>query len=197
MLSFIEGYISKVVEDGVVLNLSGIGVRVEMLKREFAGLEEGEQVRIFTSLHISPQDMRVTLYGFLEAEEAEIFSTLLTCPGVGPKVSLALLEMGAGRLVSAIEREEVGVLTSVSGVGGKTAQRLILELKGKFTKLLERLPERGLSESHSEVLGALKGLGFTEREILTAMNAVKAEEKAFDEMPTDELLRLVLGQLKR
>jgi len=197
MLAFVEGFVSKVVEDGVVLNLSGIGVRVEMLRREFSGLEEGEQVRIFTALHISPQDMKVTLYGFLEAEEAEIFSTLLKCPGVGPKVSLSLLEMGAGRLVGAIEREEVGVLTSVSGVGGKTAQRLILELKGKFTKLWERLPEPRLSESHSEVLGALKGLGFTEREILAAMNAVKAEEKGFENLPTDELLRLVLGQLKK
>lgn len=199
MLSFIDGVVAKILPEAkVVIRTGSFGLSVEMLSRECADLEEGEEVRLFTYLHISTQEIKPALFGFLEEEERDIFTTLLKCPGVGPKVALSLLEMGAGRLVMAIENEELATLTSVTGVGAKTAQRIALELKGKFAKVKERIGEVSVEPSaKAEVMLALKNLGFRENEINSAFASIRNAGKLAEEIEVDELLRLTLEELRR
>ncbi len=199
MLAFVDGVVAQVSPEGkAVLRVGAFGVSVEMLTREASSLEEGEEVRLFTHLHIPSQEIKPSLYGFLEPEEREIFATLLKCPGVGPRVALALLEMGAGRLVSAIEQEELSALTAVPGVGAKTAQRIALELKGKFLKIRERLPESALEVSvRAELILALRNLGFRENEINSALSELRKSGKLVESEELDELLRLTLEHLRK
>ncbi len=199
MLSFLEGRIIEANSDGqVTVNAGYFGLTIEMTRAQASSLEIGEEIKLFTFLHISPQEFKLTLYGFLQAEDREIFSTLLKCPGVGPKVALSLLEMGSSRLVNAIENEELSALTGVPGIGAKTAQRIVLELKGKFLKLKDRLPTEALEPaSRTEVMIALKNLGFRESEINSALASLKELGTSTEKMDVGELLRLTLEQLRK
>lgn len=199
MLAFVVGRVVESPGEGlVVLRVGDFGLTVEMPRRETHGLEPGEQVRLYTVPHLSTQEPKPTLYGFIQAEERDIFQMLLRSPGVGPKVAMALLELEPAALVSAIESEQVAILTSVPGVGAKTAQRLVLELRGKFKELAEKLPETAVAAgAQNDLADALKGLGFSPREIASALSVLKGAGHQVEELPLDELLRLVLEQLRR
>ena len=111
---------------------------------------------------------------------------------------MTLLELEPASLVAAIENEELAVLTSVPGVGAKTAQRLVLELRGKFKELAERLPEIAIvAGAQRDLADALRGLGFSPREISSALTALKKAGHEVEQLPVDELLRLVLGEMRR
>ncbi len=199
MLAFIEGRVVECTGDGrTVLKVGDMGIAVEMLRREAQALELDEEVRLHTVLHISTQEPKPTLYGFLQSDERDIFELLLRSHGIGPRVAMTLLELEPASLVAAIENEELAVLTSVPGVGAKTAQRLVLELRGKFKELAERLPEIAIvAGAQRDLADALRGLGFSPREISSALAALKKAGHEVEQLPVDELLRLVLGEMRR
>jgi len=199
MLAFVEGRVVEIPEDGrIVVRVGDFGIAAQIPHREVQSLQPGEEVRIYTLLHFSPQESKPALYGFLRAEERDVFELLLKSPGVGPKVAMALLELDPAVLVSAIENEQLAVLTGIPGVGTKTAQRLVLELQGKFKELAEKFPEAAMAPGvQGDVADALKGLGFSSREISGAIIALKGTGVQVEQLPLDELLRLGLEQLRR
>jgi Holliday junction DNA helicase RuvA len=198
VLSFIEGRVAKLPGEGkVVVRVGDFGLLCEMVPREANSLRTGEEVKLYTHLHLSGKDLKVSLFAFLEEVERMVFERLLRGPGVGPKVALALLEMGTARLLRAIEEEQVATLTGTPGVGARTAQRLVVELKGKFAEFISRLPEAEAPPTvFAEVTAALVGLGFRENEVLSALDRLHSDGKLSTETPIEEVLRIALERLR-
>jgi holliday junction DNA helicase RuvA len=153
----------------------------------------GEQVTLRTH-HVVREDS-VALYGFLESTERTLFARLLGASGVGPRLALALMSaMGAAQLVAAIRDRNVQVLTAVSGVGKKTAERIALELAGKLDDVAvspagagPRLP--GMEEA----LRALAALGVSAPDADRAVRAVVQDDGA---LPAPELIRRALARIR-
>ena len=199
MLAFIEGVVAHHPGEGrVVVKVGDFGVLVDMVSCDANSLRYGERVKLHTKLILNAQDGKFTCYGFLDANTRDVFRLLLKGHGVGPKVALALLEMGTAQLVRAIEEEQAALLTGVPGVGAKTAQRLVVDLKGRFAEMIEKLPEVAVAVGpQAEVTQALVGLGFRESEVHSVLANLSAEGTNIAETPLEELLRVALERLRR
>lgn len=131
MIARLVGEVAAAGAGELVLDVRGVGYRVAAGARLCAELQEGQAL----TLHISTQvrEDAITLVGFLRAIERDAFEILITLPKIGPKLALALLDhLGLGKLSAAVERDDVRALAEVPGVGRRTAERLVLELRGKL-----------------------------------------------------------------
>lgn len=202
MIDFIEGTIAYVTGDAVVVQAGNIGYRIFCPHSHAIG-EEGERVRIYTHQHV--RDDFIGLYGFKSMEERELFCQLLNVTGIGPRSALVII--GAGEptaLVQAIYDEDISFLTKIPGVGKKTAQRMILDLKDKLeldvwlrdvTETGRLVQEETAAASPGGVAGeaieALMNLGYNEKE---AKRAVARAQAAMDEsdVAVDALIKKAL-----
>jgi Holliday junction DNA helicase RuvA len=147
----------------------------------------GDEVTVFTHLHVREDEL--SLFGFESTEERELFEKLITVSGVGPRVALAALSVFApAALIEAIVHEDDGLVATIPGVGRKTAQRLIIELKDKVGGVGADLRPHVSGGAAAEVREALAGMGFGAAEIVAAL-------KGFD--GPDEARHLLRYALKR
>ncbi len=133
MISFFVGVIEEKREDNLTIDVNGIGFDLAISKTTFLSLpEHGETVKILT--HMSVREDGVSLYGFSSSEEKNLFLRLIEVSGVGPKLALSILSgMSLSDLIISIIKEDVRALSSIKGLGKKTAERLCLELKDKLS----------------------------------------------------------------
>ncbi len=131
MIASLRGHIQSRDADGVVLDVGGVGYRLSMSGRSLSFLENAtNEVFVYTYLHV--REDALSLFGFVEAEEREFFEILKGVAGVGPKVAIAVLSAYApDGLRKAVINNDVALFQSISGIGKKTAERLVLELKDK------------------------------------------------------------------
>ena len=163
MIAYLKGKLAYKDPARVIIDVQGIGYEVKISLHTYASLQDGENCQLFTYLHIK-EDAH-TLFGFKELAEKKMFLDLISINGVGPGTGLMILSsLNPGEIQQAILNEEVRTIQSVKGVGAKTAQRIILELKDKIGKT-EGLPTN-LSIStpshntlRNEALSALVTLG--------------------------------------
>lgn len=201
MIYFIRGELEEVSEDRIVVDCQGVGYQIRIpgsLAGELPPVGCG--VKIYT--HMSVREDAVGLYGFLSREERDIFKLLITVSGVGPKAGLGILSaFSPDELRFAVLSEDVKAISGAPGVGKKTAQKLILELRDKL-KLTDGpgssadssgLRGAGEGGAKSEAVQALTALGYSPAE---AMKAVRAVDGA-DEIPVEELLKGALRNLSR
>ena len=178
MIATIRGKILQKNPPQVVVECGGLGYEIDVPMSTFYNLPNiGEEVFLETVM-IVREDAQL-LYGFLTAQEKSVFRQLLKVSGIGPRISLAE-DIG-----NAIANNEVGLLTMVPGIGKKTAERLVLELKDKM--VVTSVPT--VSSVQTEVIQALVALGFSEREARGAAKNVPADADA------SEGIRLCLRQL--
>jgi Holliday junction DNA helicase RuvA len=139
----------------------------------------GTEVQLFTHLHVREDDL--SLYGFSSEDQLRLFETLLTVSGIGPKVALGVLSSAsADTLRLAIAQGNVEVLTAIPGIGKKTAQRLVLELKGKVdVSGLEELGE--LAPADGDVMNALINLGYSAAEAGRAARSIPSSAQSLEE----------------
>jgi holliday junction DNA helicase RuvA len=131
MIAALRGKVVARRPDGVVLDVGGVGYLVQATQRALAKSKRGEDVSLETYLHVREDALQ--LYGFAEPAERELFELLLSVSGVGPKVALAILSNSTpGDLRRAIVREDETRFVAIPGIGKKTAQRIVLELKEKL-----------------------------------------------------------------
>lgn len=189
MIAFLTGRVAGKSGAYALLDVGGVGYRLLMSTTSLSALpSEGDTVTVHTYLHVREDEL--TLYGFESEEERTLFEHLITVSGVGPKVALAVLSsLSPDALRSALAAEDVAVLSSVPGVGKKTAQRLILELKDKL-----ELPDIAGARAPggpaaAEVRDALLSMGFSPAEAAAAMRDAPAGAR------TEDLLRLALRKL--
>lgn len=182
LLDHVTGEVLRVTEDGCVLGVGGVGLRVEMPTGDAADLSG--RATVHTVLQI--REEQVHLYGFSSDRGRELFRALTTVSGVGPKVALAVLSFHAPTsLERTIAAGDADALTLVSGVGKKTAQRIVLELRDKLGVAEVAEPTGALGE----VREALRGLGYSTGEVQDVVAGLPADGDA------QTLLRLALRAL--
>ena len=157
MISSLRGKVVARMLDGVVLDVNGVGYRVQTTVRALRKAQGGKEVTLDTYLHVREDALQ--LYGFAEPVERELFEHFLSVSGVGPKVALAILSGSTpGDLKRAIALEDITRFVAIPGIGKKTAERVVLELKEKIGSV-EALP--GSSEHELVARDALVELGYS------------------------------------
>lgn len=169
MIAHLRGTILFRTGDAIVLDVGGVGYRVRVPALTMVKLGDvGAQAQLHTHLQVREDDL--SLFGFATQDELELFEKLLGVSGIGPKVALGMLSSGSpATIAGAISQGNLDVLTHIPGIGKKTAQRLVLELKGKV-ELGEEMPE--LSALDNEVAATLINLGYSAAESQRAAQAV-------------------------
>jgi Holliday junction DNA helicase RuvA len=150
----------------VLVDVNGVGYEVDVPMSTFYHLPAtGEKLSLYT--HFSVREDAQQLYGFLTAKEREVFRLLIRITGVGPKLALAVLSgLSVDELAQAVTLQETGRLTRIPGVGRKTAERLMLELKGKLAAALPAGPGAAATPAgiQADALHALLALGYSDKE---------------------------------
>jgi holliday junction DNA helicase RuvA len=196
MISRIRGtLVGRHLDRAEVVTSGGVGYEMLIPLGVYERLPRpGEEVEVITRQIV--REDAITLYGFLEEMERAVFDRLITAPGVGPKLALAMISsLSTDRLVRAVRDRETAVLTSVSGVGKKTAERLILDLAGKFDDLPVGVSGDGAGRAPGaeEAVGALTVLGYNRGD---AERAVREAVEAKGTMPVEALVREAMARMR-
>ena len=198
MIAYLRGICKYSGTDYIVLEVNGIGHKVFVpapVVYKFS--TEGEEVIVYTHLYVREDALQ--LYGFLEKEELELFELLLQVSGIGPKGAVAVLSaIPAQSLKQAVINEQVSTLTKVPGIGKKTAQRLIIELKDKLAKMMiggsAPMVITPLSPNLDEAHQALIALGYGAAEVRRAVHKITGQSP---ELGTEEIIKKALLELAR
>ena len=158
----------------VLLDVNGVGYEVDVPMSTFYNLP-GVGERIALHIHMVVREDGQFLYGFLTDEERATFRQLLKISGIGARTALAILSgLSAGDLAQAVALQEVGRLIKIPGIGKKTAERLLLELRDKLPKGASSQPTTAAQDAGSDILNALLALGYSDREAQQAMKLLPA-----------------------
>lgn len=201
MIAYLKGIIVAVTDGRLILDVNDVGYQIYISGREASMMPgRGETVKIHTYLDVKEDAMN--LYGFLEEDDLEMYKLLLTVNGIGPKAALGVLSvLTADEIRFAVLSEDAKTISRAPGIGGKTAKKLILELKDKlsledaFEKKLEHSiqpgAQEGVAEARDEAVQALTALGYSGSDALKAVRKVEITE----EMDTETILKLALKQM--
>lgn len=196
MIDFLEGRLEEKTEEGAVINVGGLGLALSLSLPTLQELPAaGERIRLSTYLYIK-EDL-VQLYGFGDRRERDIFLRLLSVTGVGPRLAITLLSAyDPDSFIRVVATEDLEALTAVTGVGKKSGQRIILELKDKLSPLLgeEVIPLGAAARGsvYREARDALKGLGYSASEVARALEGYEPGE---GEPRVEELVKHALKRL--
>lgn len=183
MISLLKGIIESETEKCVILDVNGVGYKVYISGNTFKNLpKKGEKIKLYTHLHVRENAME--LYGFLNLEELEIFELLISISGIGPKGALSVLTVvSIDTLKKAIVNEESDILTKVSGIGKKMAEKIILELKNKIG---DEFTGKGVSVD-SEAIDALMSLGYRLQEAREVLKKVPEDVEGVEDRVREAL----------
>lgn len=202
MIAYLKGTVMHAGGEYIVVEVAGVGYKLYVPSSIFGRLPAaGGEVQVHTYLHVREDAMQ--LYGFLEPDELELFETLLQVSGIGPKVALTILSaMPAASFRMAVINEQLSALTAIPGVGKKTAQRMVIELKDKLAKAASRgeaelapVAAAGVPAGVDEAWQALVALGYTAGEAQRTVNKIATAPGAPETV--SEILRLALRELGR
>jgi len=193
MIAYIDGKLTHKDPTFVIIDVNGIGYQIKISLNTYAKLVEGERCKLHTFLHIK-EDAH-TLYGFSEIAEKNVFLHLISISGVGPGTGLMIVSsLSVSEIQQAIVREDVRTIQNVKGIGAKTAQRIILELKDKFKK--DTIADGGINTAltnntnRSEALSALITLGFVRTVAEKTLDAIIKREG--NNLSVEELIKFAL-----
>ena len=186
MIASVEGRVAAVLRDSVVVNVGGVGLRVLCTQPTLAAARGGEPIFLHTHLVVREDDL--TLIGFATTDELTLFEYLIAVSGVGPKMALGLLSgMAPDAMRLAIGQDQPDVLARIPGIGKKTAQKIVLELKDKIGVVEVAEGLAALTEADAAVIDALTALGYS---IVEAQRAVQSLPR--DITDVEERLRRAL-----
>lgn len=200
MIAYVKGIIEDIREDDVVIDVGGLGYHVRISADTAARLPGiGEKAKLYTYMNV--REDAVQLFGFLSRNDLEIFRKCITVSGIGPKGALAILSvLDADSLRYAIMSGDVKAITKAPGIGARTAERLILELKDKI-QIDEGMIGREIEETRAagsvdtpqkrEAVEALVSLGYGQAEAMKAVNAIEGIE----EMDSGAVLKAALKKM--
>lgn len=198
MIGFVRGIVEEIEDGSLIIDRNGIGFQVfvpgGVLGKQY---RIGEEVKVYTYLHVKEDVMQ--LYGFLTKDDLSVFKLLLNVNGIGPKAALGVLSgITADELRFAVLSDDAATLSKAPGIGKKTAQKMILELKDKFSledafeQKLSNVQERNLGDADQDVakeaVQALVALGYSNTEALQAVRKVEMQ----GDMDTESVLKAAL-----
>ena len=180
MIGRVQGILVEKNFPQVIVSCNGVGYEIDVPMSTFYPLPRaGEEVTLLT--HLVVREDAHLLYGFLTAGERAAFRQLLKISGVGPKVALSVLSgMSVDDLSAAVAAEDAGRLQKIPGIGKKTAERLVLELRDKLPKTVTMVRAADAGAAGSDVLNALLALGYNEREAAAAVKQIPADLQLAD-----------------
>lgn len=174
MIASIEGKVAASGKDYVVIVTGGIGYKVFVPFPTFERIDSSAETFLHTTLVVREDSL--TLFGFATTAEREVFDILLTISGIGPKTALAILSnLSLDNLRNAVVGERAEILTRVPGIGKKSAQKILIELKDKLKFGLDTAPVSTFDDVNSDVLDALVALGYSIVEAQTAIQSLPSD----------------------
>lgn len=199
MFEYIMGTLEESEMEGVVIDVGGIGYEISIPLSTFEALpKKGKTVKIFTHFHVREDSQK--LYGFLTKAEREVFRKLITISKIGPKVALNVLSgLSIKDIVYSVQTQDSTRLRAISGIGPKTAQRLVMELKGKLDvgdvdvsiPLRKGDEKTGLDISiRNDAYAAMISLGYNEAQVISAITRV--EQTVDKDAPVEEWIKKAL-----
>jgi len=178
MIDHITGRVASKSAGSCVIEVGGMGLRLAMATGAIAHLPAvGDEVTVFTYLHV--RDDGLSLFGFESPEEQDLFEKLITVSGVGPKVALAALSaLNPVALIAAVADDDDALIATVPGIGKKTAQRIVIELKDRLGSLTLTSGASPSAGARSEATDALGAMGFSGAEIAVALKGYDGPDDA-------------------
>ncbi|GAA1362359.1 Holliday junction branch migration protein RuvA [Streptomyces beijiangensis] len=203
MIAFVSGPVAALAPTTAVLEVGGIGMAVQCTPGTLATLRIGQEAKLATSLVVREDSL--TLYGFVDDDERQVFELLQTASGVGPRLAQAMLAVHSpDALRLAVSTADEKALTAVPGIGKKGAQKLLLELKdrlgsplGTGAHLAAQRSAPGPAPWSEQLHAALVGLGYAPRDAEDAVTAVTPQAEATAEPNVGALLKAALQTLNR
>jgi Holliday junction DNA helicase RuvA len=194
MIAHLRGRLLSKHPNQAIVECGGVGYDVVITVPTFADLPEaGSDIALFIHTHV--REDQLALFGFLRAEEKRLFEKLLIVSGIGPKLAVTILSgMKAGDMVGAIRSGDVARLTKIPGIGRKTAERMVLELKDKLEEFTAAPPPPAVSPLEDDVLSALVNLGYQRA---AAERALAVAARAAGSGNFDKLFRESLAVLSK
>jgi Holliday junction DNA helicase RuvA len=193
MIAYIKGQLQRTGDNYLVVENLGIGYRVYVPESLIYNAKVGQTLELYTHHHL--REEMDDLYGFAQSEELELFEKLISVSGVGPKTALNVFSMAkAGDIISAIASGDSTLLKKVSGIGGKTADKIVIELKNKIRTIVTSEPLKNSADwtESEDAVSALLSLGYSETEARAAMQTIP--ENITD---LSEKIKLALKQLAK
>lgn len=189
MIAKLKGDVELLHDNYVIVGVNGIGYKVFVTLHTFGMIAGKGSVELYTHTYV--REDTLALYGFLTMEELEMFELLITISGIGPKAAMGILSIADPKTVqTAVLNEDASILTKVSGVGKKTAERVILELKNKFSDL--SVHEKSQVTADNDALEALVAMGYSISEARETLKQISADIK-----DVGERVKLALKSLGR
>ena len=192
MITHIRGRLVEKSPTELVLDCNGIGYSINISLNTFSKLSDEENIKLFTHLIIKEDSH--SLFGFLTKSERELFRLLISVSGVGASTARVMLSsLSLTEIVSAIANEKVSIVQSIKGIGSKTAQRIILELKDKILGIDNNDSDFELIPKESEeAISALEVLGYSRKQTTKIVSKIKLDEP---EISTELLIKRALNNL--
>lgn len=197
MIAYLKGIIDIKRQDYVVIDVHGVGYKIFMPEGAIQNLEVDSEAKIYTFMRVREDD--VSLYGFLNVEELAMFELLISVGGIGAKSAVGILSnIAPSKFALAVITDDVPTLKKLPGIGAKTAQRIILELKDKI-KTQEATEQENeikqkieVSDSAKDAIEALQVLGYTRKEVEEAISKIGESN-----LTTEEIIKQGLKYLGR
>lgn len=196
MIAALRGRLLEKQPARLIVDVQGVGYDVQVPLSTYGGVGDvGSELSLRIHTHV--REEQIALFGFLTALELQIFERLISVNGIGPKVALAVLSgIAPGDLVASVQGNEPARLTTIPGIGRKTAERIVLELRDRLPAALPVTPDPAVPGSavRADLLSALVNLGYPRPTVEKAVGDVL---KAQPQATFDEALRQALGRLAR
>lgn len=195
MIAYLDGFLVKVNDENIIIDVNGIGYEVNIPDYLFFELpDSGKELKLHTYHHIREDDQR--LYGFMTQKEKDFFELLISVSGIGPKKGLKLIsQANFSKFISAIRNDNIKYLSSLKGVGKKTAKKIILELGDKIEDIeIDIEVEKKRDNKSKEAVDALIGLGFPPPVVRDVISSIVEKN---EDSTTEELVTLGLKELGR
>jgi holliday junction DNA helicase RuvA len=194
MIAYIEGTILlHDAQSAVVLN-NGVGYLVLLSKKELLSIALGQKYSFHIHTHV--REDAFELFGFSKLCQKQIFQLLISVSGVGPKLALSILSsLSSNEIIDSIVNKDIATLSSVSGIGKKTAERLSLELKDKALKMDLAFDDGKDTSTLLSLAQAIRGLGYSKAQSDKAL--AQLNEKDLESLPLEDLIRMTIASLTR
>lgn len=192
MIGYISGTVKVVRKNYLIVATDFVGYKVFVIPQVLLAFQSNSKISLYTFTYV--REDQLSLYGFSTLPELDFFDLLLTVSGVGPKVAMSIMSIGDLEMIkSGIVNGDAAVFTKVSGVGRKTAERLIVELKEKIGDAAASSQEfKEISQTHADAMDVLLALGYSRGEARKALSEVPK-----DVMDSEEKIRLALRALAK
>ena len=196
MIAYLNGTLEKKHENECIIGVHGVGYTVEVSTQTLDSMpESGEEIKLLIYHHMTDSEQR--LFGFTTHKEKNLFERLITVKGIGPKLGLTILSgMKASELMEAIVTQNIAALSTISGIGKKTAERMVLELKDKLFDESQPSVVSGSTEVRSrreEAVSALQALGFSKNQAAKSVNEIITRKP---DANVSQIVKEALSQLK-